>query len=100
MAIFDTPATFAKSDGVLMERIVPAGAPEAVFEGVVPGTYALATFHDENGNGTFDKNFLGIPEEGYGFSNGVRPFLSAPPFSAAAFVVPPEGTAIALHMVY
>lgn len=32
-------------------------------------TYAVAVFHDENDNGKLDKNFLGIPKEGYGFSN-------------------------------
>ena len=32
-------------------------------------TYAIAVFHDENGNGKLDKNLLGVPKEGYGFSN-------------------------------
>src|SRR5260221_10400043 len=32
----------------------------------------------------FDQNFLGLPLEGYAFSQNVRPFLSAPRFDAAA----------------
>lgn len=32
------------------------------------GKYVVAVIHDENGNGILDKNFLGIPREGYGFS--------------------------------
>jgi uncharacterized protein (DUF2141 family) len=39
------------------------------FSGVTPGTYAVAVFHDENGNGKLDTNFLGIPSEGVGVSN-------------------------------
>lgn len=100
IALFDTPATFAKSEGVVMERIVPATATEAVFDNVPPGTYAIASFHDENASGEFDTNFLGLPLEGYCFSNGARPFLSAPPFEAAAFILPAEGMSIALQMIY
>src|SRR3546814_1591535 len=32
------------------------------------GRYSVALYHDENGNKEFDKDFLGIPSEGYGFS--------------------------------
>jgi uncharacterized protein (DUF2141 family) len=67
---------------------------------VPPGTYAVNGFHDENSNGQFDTNFLGIPGEGYFFSNDVRPFLSAPGFDAVKFAVPPEGRAITVHVVY
>jgi uncharacterized protein (DUF2141 family) len=55
------------------------------FEDIPPGTYALAVFHDENMNGKLDTNWLGIPTEGYGFSNDVKALLGAPPFSAASF---------------
>ena len=67
---------------------------------VAPGTYAINGFHDENANGKFDTNFLGIPEEGYFFSNNVRPFLSAPAFEAAKFAVPPEGSAMTVRVIY
>jgi uncharacterized protein (DUF2141 family) len=55
------------------------------FEDIPPGTYAIAVVHDENMNGKLDANRLGIPSEGYGFSNGARALLSAPSFSAASF---------------
>ncbi len=51
-----------------------------------PGTYAIAFGHDENSNGRVDQGFLGIPLEGYGFSNDVRPVLSAPGFEPCSFV--------------
>jgi len=37
-------------------------------------------FHDEDSDGEMDKNFLGIPQEKYGFSNNVEPVISAPSF--------------------
>lgn len=55
------------------------------FEGIPPGTYAIAVAHDENMNGKLDTNALGIPTEGYGFSNDAVGWLGAPPFSAASF---------------
>jgi uncharacterized protein (DUF2141 family) len=54
------------------------------FEDIPPGRYALAVFHDENRNGTLDTNCLGLPTEGYGFSNDVKGVFGAPAFSAAS----------------
>ena len=45
------------------------GAATIAFPGLEPGQYALMVMHDENDNGTLDKNFIGMPTEGYGFSN-------------------------------
>jgi len=39
---------------------------------VPPGSYAIVAMHDENRNGELDTNFVGIPKEGYGASNGAR----------------------------
>jgi uncharacterized protein (DUF2141 family) len=55
------------------------------FEDIPPGTYALAVIHDENMNGKLDTNWLGIPREGYGFSNDAKALLGAPSFPAASF---------------
>lgn len=55
------------------------------FEDMPPGAYALAVVHDENMNGKLDVNWIGVPTEGYGFSNDARALLGAPSFSAASF---------------
>ena len=39
------------------------------FADLPAGKYAVQVMHDENGNNQLDANFLGIPSEGYGFSN-------------------------------
>jgi len=65
-----------------------------------PGIYAANGYHDENGNGKFDTSLLGLPEEGYIFSNNVKPFLSAPSFDSASFKLPSEGAAINMRVQY
>ena len=51
------------------------------------GDYGIAVFHDENKNGKMDKNFLGIPQEAYGFSNNMRVALGPPKWEKSKFVV-------------
>lgn len=52
-----------------------------------PGRYAFAFFHDADDDEVLDRDLIGIPQEGYGFSNDVRPGLGAPSFEGAAFTV-------------
>ena len=56
------------------------------FVGIKPGTYAVAVIHDENLNGELDTNFLGVPNEGYGFSSDATASFDAPSFSDAKFL--------------
>jgi len=55
------------------------------FEDIPPGTYAIVVIHDENVNGKLDTNLLGIPTEGYGFSNDAKVLFGTPSYSAASF---------------
>ena len=48
-----------------------AGTVEFRVPNVKPGSYAVAVFHDLNGNTKLDRNFIGLPSEPYGFSNDV-----------------------------
>jgi uncharacterized protein (DUF2141 family) len=85
-ALYDSEASYMKQPLARATFKVKAAAGEVqyVFHDLPAGKYALTAFHDENANGQLDKNLLGIPKEGYGFSNSngsVRP----PAFSQAAF---------------
>jgi uncharacterized protein (DUF2141 family) len=57
------------------------------FDGVAPGTYAVAVLHDENDNGRMDFGWLGLPKEGYGVSNNRTHALSAPTWDESKFRV-------------
>jgi uncharacterized protein (DUF2141 family) len=55
------------------------------FHGLAPGVYAVVVFHDENSDGIFNRNWLGMPKEGYGFSNDAPARWRAPKFDEASF---------------
>ena len=73
------------------------GRVTAVFD-VPAGTYAVAAYHDANGNGRMDYRLLRLPKEPYAFGNNARPVFSAPSFEDAAVVVGPEGAAIVIDL--
>lgn len=62
------------------------------FKSINKGTYAVAIYHDENSNHELDKNFFGIPSEGYGFSNDASGTIGAPDFEDASVVVDADQT--------
>jgi uncharacterized protein (DUF2141 family) len=70
------------------------------FDPVPAGTYAVACFHDENGNGKCDTGFLGIPTEGTVVSNNAKGFMGPPSFSAAKFAFSGRSTELRLKMNY
>lgn len=55
------------------------------FAAVPPGIYAFAILHDENDDTEMNTNWLGLPKEGYGFSNNVMGTFGPPGFSKASF---------------
>ena len=52
-----------------------------------PGNYAISVFHDENSDGKFRKNIIGIPLDSYGFSNNPTLKLGPPSFSKCAVAI-------------
>jgi uncharacterized protein (DUF2141 family) len=115
IGLYDGPASFGKAveasakKGFLIDpdrfaavalRANAALKSAVVFSNVQPGRYAAIAFHDENGNGKLDKNFLGVPTEPYGFSNNVQGFLGPPTFDAAAMALGDSNEAIGITLVY
>lgn len=88
-ALFESPVgfptEFLHSATNIMVIKIRATQARCDFEDIPPGTYALAVIHDENMNGKLDTNWIGVPTEGYGFSNDAKAALGAPSFSAASF---------------
>lgn len=66
------------------------------FSNLPAGDYAVKLFQDENENGLLDTNAIGIPKEGYGFSNNGGA-MGQPSFSAAKFSVDAD-TQITIHL--
>ncbi|MCB0569360.1 MAG: DUF2141 domain-containing protein [Phaeodactylibacter sp.] len=88
VAVYDSEDTFPSKGSPAAGRSVhvdSAPAMQLVFEGLPYGRYAVAVFHDLNGNGRLDTNALGIPTEPYAFSNNPVVKWSPPAFGDAVF---------------
>lgn len=65
-----------------------------------PGVYALAVYHDENANRKFDRTGIGLPAEGYGFSNNPATVAGLPSFRSVRLNVAKPGLATQVQMKY
>ncbi len=87
IGLFNDPDNFPKKNesnlGVQLD--IKDSVLTYLFSGLEPGVYALAVYHDENGNGELDANFLGIPSEDYVFSNYATGTFGPPSFEDAKF---------------
>jgi uncharacterized protein (DUF2141 family) len=86
LALFDDPAGFT-DEPVFAEVSAPTGRTVQWRIRVPYGRYAVAAIHDSDGDGRLDTNFLGMPQERYGFSNGARGTFGPPSFADASFPV-------------
>jgi uncharacterized protein (DUF2141 family) len=71
-----------------------------VLPDVEPGTYAIALLHDEDDDGALDRDFLGLPREGFGFSNDAATSFGPPSFHDASFRHDAGLTELVVHARY
>jgi uncharacterized protein (DUF2141 family) len=90
VGIYNKASEFPDEKNVFLNRIVDPkkGVLTLEIPDLPSGEYAIAVYHDLNGNGRLDKNMLGVPTEPYGFSGSARGKWSAPRFGEAAFSFP------------
>ncbi len=86
--LFDNEAGYkADSEPVLsLRRRVDGESMRVTVHDLPAGEYAVKLYHDANRNGELDANMIGIPTEGYGFSNNAGRF-GPPSFEDAAVVL-------------
>jgi len=75
--LFARPTGFPEDDSKAFDKDeVPINpktlTAQIVFKDVPRGFAAVTVLHDENMNRKIDKNFIGIPKEGYGTSNNPK----------------------------
>ncbi|MBW4449471.1 MAG: DUF2141 domain-containing protein [Spirirestis rafaelensis WJT71-NPBG6] len=89
------------SDRAVAARCVKLeNAPLTVkFDNLKAGNYAIAAFHDANGDGTLNRNPLGIPTEQFGFSQNPKILTGAPKFGDSAFLVAGPETNIQIKLL-
>ena len=87
-------------DASAIKRLVAAtDAGDIRFDGVAPGTYAVAIVHDENRNNKMDLAVF-VPKEGFAFSRNPAIRMGPPSFKSAAFVVGDVDASLSIKMKY
>jgi uncharacterized protein (DUF2141 family) len=78
---------FDENEKVLAQKECPVKDNKCSFSffDLRQGKYAIRYYHDENMNGNMEKNLVGKPTEGYGFSNNVKGKFGPPPFEKWLF---------------
>ncbi|MGH7815427.1 MAG: DUF2141 domain-containing protein [Candidatus Binataceae bacterium] len=102
-SIFSDRKAFPADDSKVLRHVwasIHGGRAVCRYPGLAAGDYAAVVYHDENGNGKFDRNFLGMPKEGFGFSRDAPVRFSAPTFDACHFLYDGRGMRIVIHIRY
>ncbi|HEU5134990.1 MAG TPA: DUF2141 domain-containing protein [Steroidobacteraceae bacterium] len=99
VALVNSDAAWNDQDKPVAAQKVPAakGEVKLQFKDLMPGAYAVQVMHDENENNQLDTNFLGIPTEGYGFSNNPNVMRKAH-YDEARFDVGVEAANITIRL--
>lgn len=104
LSLYDKAKGFPNDRSIIMLtrqlEITNSSVMEVKFENVPFGTYAIAGHHDENFSGDMEYNWIGMPLEGYCFSNDARPILSPPSFAKAKFTLNTPKKVIYIAMQY
>lgn len=99
VGIFSDKETFLKK--AVYGKVVEAkeGSIKVIIE-LEKGVYGVSVIHDENKNGDLDSSFIGIPREGFGFSNNAMGTFGPPRFEKASITVENGKMSISIAMKY
>jgi len=87
VALYAGDEAYKSGEATFKSHVKAENTQESVlFKDVPEGEYAVKMYQDENSNRELDFNMLGIPKEGYGFSNNVGRF-GQPKYQEAKFMV-------------
>lgn len=102
LSVYDRAETFLEDNGRIARHKadVTANPMQVTLAGLAAGTYAVSVVHDENDDGKLNRSLLGIPIEGYGFSNDAPVVLGPPSFEKAAVPLGLEHKTIRVTMRY
>jgi uncharacterized protein (DUF2141 family) len=70
------------------------------FTNLKAGSYAVAVIHDLNGDSTLNRNDLGMPIEGYGFSRNPETQTGPPKYNDSAILVAGSNTNVQIQLKY
>jgi uncharacterized protein (DUF2141 family) len=88
LSVFNRAAGFPDDTRTIVDKAIVKAVPgtTTITLQLEPGTYAIAVFHDEDGDGKLD-TFMKAPTEQFGFSRDPKIGFGAPDFRDCAFKV-------------
>jgi uncharacterized protein (DUF2141 family) len=92
VGVYDSEDNFLIKEKAIVEgmEVDGVGKLDMQVDHVKFGSCAVAVFHDINGNGEMDRNWLGIPTEPYAFSRKPRSKWRLPRFDEVVFTFKPK----------
>ncbi len=103
LGIFKSQQQFAQEkpeiEKIFSKRSTRSGVLKIEFQ-LAPGNYAIAVLDDENKDGVMNYNLIGMPLEGFGFSNFVSSGLRKPRYSDFCFDVKQGENRVHVKMRY
>lgn len=103
LSIFKDNASYEKEQPfktLNFEKKAIANGTLTVHFDLEPGTYGITLIDDKNKNGKIDKNMLGIPKEGFGFSNFFMEKMKKPLFDEFKVTLAPKNNNIKIKVKY
>lgn len=86
IGVYDNEEDYDGEKEIIMSKKVEVSDSNASCKLTLPkGEYSIAVLHDTNGNQEMDTNFIGIPKEGYGFSQNPSAKMRKPSYGETAF---------------
>lgn len=98
VSVYASAADWMKKPVKSLKVVAAGDTATVVLADLPPGDYAVSAFHDSNGNGKLDANFLKIPNEPHGFSNNASGSFGPPSFDQAKFSLGTTNLKIAIAL--
>ena len=103
LTVFSGPKGFpagGTGSSLKSSRCIAANGGSVTFTNLPLGNYAIAAIHDSNSDGKLNTNPLGVPSEGFGFSNNPPLRFGPASFSDSQVFVSGAKTVVQIQMHY
>lgn len=103
LTVFSGPKGFpagGQGSNLKFSRCIAASSQSVTFTNLPLGNYAIAAIHDSNSDGKLNTNALGVPSEGFGFSNNPPLRFGPASFADSQVFVSGTKTVVQIQMRY
>ena len=99
LALFNDKDSYLKKDYMHKKvKVDKVGNATVTFESLPMGEYSVSVIHDVNENGKLDKNVVGVPKEGFGFSNVSLGWFGPPSYDNTKFELSSENVKVTVKL--